>query len=108
MAVTITAEELRAALRLNDTAEETAEVTRLLAYCTEAVTQHAPDASETAMNEAVRRLAGYLFDQPEAGRGMAYANAMRSSGAARMLLPYRIHRAGYSDAVEAAQADGVS
>ena len=98
MAVSTTVAELRAALRLNDSAEETAEVTRLLAYATEAVTQHAPDASETAMNEAVRRLAGYLFDQPEAGRGMAYANAMRSSGAARMLLPYRVHRAGYADA----------
>ena len=108
MAVTLTVEELRAALRLNDSTEEIAEVTRLLAYATEAVEQHAPDASDTAMNEAVRRLGGYLFDQPEAGRGMAYANAMRSSGAARMLLPYRIHRAGYSDAVEAAQADGVS
>ena len=103
MVVTITAEDLVAALRLGDSAEETAEVTRLLAYTTEAVTQHAPEASETAMNEAVRRLAGYLFDQPEAGRGMAYANAMRNSGAARMLLPYRIHRAGYADAMAAAQ-----
>ena len=72
------------------------------------MTQYAPDASDTAHNEAVRRLSGYLFDQPEAGRGMAYANALRGSGAMRMLLPYRIHRAGYSDAVEAAQADGVS
>ena len=106
--VSITVAELTAELRLNDTAEETAEVTRLLAYATEAVTQHAPDASETAMNEAVRRLAGYLFDQPEAGRGMAYANALRSSGAARMLLPYRIHRLGLSDAVEAAQAVGTA
>ena len=56
------------------------------------------------MNEAVRRLTGYLFDQPEAGRGMAYANALRNSGAAGMLLPYRIHGLGYADAVEAAQA----
>ena len=108
MAVTITVEGLRAALRLNDTPEETAEVTRLLAYASEAVVKHVPDAPNVAQNEAVRRLSGYLFDQPEAGRGMAYANAMRSSGAARMLLPYRVHRAGYSDAVEAAQADGVS
>ena len=95
MAVTITAEELRAALRLNDSAEETAEVTRLLAYATEAVTKHAPEASDTAMNEAVRRLSGYLFDQPEAARGDGYANALRNSGASRTLLPYRIHRAGY-------------
>ena len=97
MAVTLTVAELVAALRLGDSAEEHAEVTRLLSYCTEAVTQHAPSASDTAMNEAVRRLSGYLFDQPEAGRGMAYANALRSSGAQRMLLPYRTHRAGYAD-----------
>ena len=94
MAVTITIEELQATLRLGDTAEETAEVTRLLAYASEAVTKHAPEATDTAMNEAVRRLSGYLFDQPEAGRGMAYANALRNSGAAAMLLPYRVHRAG--------------
>ena len=49
------------------------------------------------MNEAVRRLAGYLFDQPEAARGDAYSNALRNSGAQRMLLPYRLHRAGYAD-----------
>ena len=46
MAVTITVAELQAALRLGDTAEETAEVMRLLAYCTEAVVKHAPDAPE--------------------------------------------------------------
>ena len=40
MAVTITAVELAAALRLGDSAEETAEATRLLAYATEAVTKH--------------------------------------------------------------------
>ena len=99
MAVTMTIAELRAALRLNDSTEETAEVTRLLAYATEAVTKHAPNAPDVAHNEAARRVAGYLFDQPEAGRGMSYANALRSSGAARILLPYRVHRAGYADAV---------
>ena len=104
MAVTISVAELQAALRLGDRAEETAEVTRLLAYATEAVTQHAPDASETAMNEAVRRLSGHLFDQPEAARGDGYANALRYSGASRILLPYRVHRLGLSDAVSAAQA----
>ena len=103
MAVTLTVAEMLAALRLGDSAEETAEVERLLAYAALAVEQHAPSAPDIAQNEAVRRLGGYLFDQPEAGRGAAYANALRSSGAARMLLPYKVHRAGYSDAVEAAQ-----
>lgn len=103
MAVTLTVSELLAALRLGDSTEETAEVTRILAYAALAVEQHAPSAPDIAQNEAVRRLSGYLFDQPEAGRGAAYANALRSSGAARMLLPYKVHRAGYSDQVEAAQ-----
>ena len=104
MAITISVTELLAALRLGSSAEETAEATRLLSYASEAVTQHAASAPDIVQNESVRRLAGYLFDQPEASRSGAYANALRSSGAGRMLLPYRVHRAGYADAVEAAQA----
>ena len=96
MAVTLSAEELAGALRLGDSSEELAEVTRLLAYCAGAVTKHVADAPDFAHNEATRRLAGYLYDQPEAGRGDAYANGLRNSGAASMLLPYRIHRAGFA------------
>ena len=104
MAVTISVSALRDALRLTDTVEETAEATRLLTYATEAVTKYVASAPDSIHNEAVRRLAGYLYDQPEAAKGDSYANALRNSGAARMLLAYRVHRAGYSDAVEAAQA----
>ena len=39
-----------------------------------------------------------------ATNGAAYANALRNSGSAAILLPYRIHRAGVSDAVAEAQA----
>ena len=102
MAVTFTVAELAAALRLGDSLEETQEVTRLLAYSTEAVTLHAPSAPDVAHNEAVRRLCGFLYDMPEASRGDSYSNALRSSGAARMLFPYRLHRLGIAD------ADGVS
>ena len=98
MAVTIDAAGIVAALRLNDSSEELAEVTRILAYASDAVVVHVPNAPDSAQNEAVRRLCGYLYDMPEAARGDAYANAMRNSGAARMLLPYRRHRAGYADA----------
>ena len=42
MAVTLTAAQLVAALRLSDSPEELAEATRLLAYATEAVTKYAP------------------------------------------------------------------
>ena len=98
MAVTLNVSQLAAALRLGDSAEETAQVTRLLSYATTAVTRHLAGAFETTpeavVNEAVVRLSAYLFDQPNAGRGEAYANAMRSSGAAHILLPYVVHRAG--------------
>ena len=104
MAVTIDAAGLVAALRLGDSPEELAEVTRLLAYASEAVTKHVPTAPDAVHNEAVRRLAGYLYDQPEAARGDAYANALRNSGAARMMLPYRIHGVGIAGAVSEAQA----
>ena len=105
MAVTLTQAALSGALRLSDDAAEQAEAMRLLAYATEAVEQHAPSAPEATQNEAVIRLAAYLYDQPNAGRGLSYANALRNSGAAMILLPYRIHRAGSTgEAVAAAQA----
>ena len=109
MAVTLTVSELLAALRMGGSAEETAEATRLLAYATGAVVRHAPDAPDAAHNEAVIRVSGYLFDQPFATRDSAYSNALRNSGAASMLLPYRVHRAGsvssaVSEAVASARA----
>ena len=104
MSVTITIAEIVAALRLSDSPEELAEATRLLAYATEAVTKHVEIAPDAVHNEAVRRLVGYLYDQPEASRGDSYSNALRNSGSARMLLAYRVHRAGYTDAVASAQA----
>ena len=94
MAVTITPAQLAAAIRVGDSAEEAAEVTRLLEYATEAVTKHAPDAPAAVHNEAVVRLSGFMFDKPTTSRGDAFAFAMRSSGAARMLLPYTEHGAG--------------
>ena len=94
MAVDLTVAQLAAALRLSDSAEETAEATRLLAFATAAVVKHAPAAPDVVHNEAAIRLAGYLFDMPNAGRGAGYADSLRNSGAAAILLPYRIHRAG--------------
>ena len=108
MALTLTPAGLAAALRLGDSAEETAEATRLLAYVTEAISRHLGDAYEAApeviVDEAAIRLAGYAFDAPNAGRGLTYANAGRNSGAWTILLPFRVHRAGSTgDAVAAAQ-----
>ena len=92
--VTLTAQELAAALRLGDSPEELAQATRLLAYATEAVEKHAPEAPETVQNEAAIRIAGYLYDAPMSSRGAGYAAVLRNSGAAGILLPYRVHRAG--------------
>ena len=104
MAVTLTQAQLSAALRLGDSDEEGAEATRLLAYATEAVTQRAPFAPTATQNEAVVRLAAYLYDQPTASRGDNYANAMRNSGAGRMLLPWVEHRLGSTAAASGTAA----
>ena len=61
MAVTLSVAQLAAALRLNDSADETAKVTRLLGYVSVAIVNHAPSAPDVAHNEAARRLAGYLL-----------------------------------------------
>ncbi len=98
MAVDLTAAQLAAALRLGDSTDETAEAGRLLAVGTEAVSRHLAGAYDDApvaiVNEACIRTAAYLYDQANAGRGTAHADALRSSGARGLLLPYRIHRAG--------------
>ena len=102
MAVTISAADLAAALRLGSSAEELAQVTRLLAYACEAVKKHSPLAPKAVATEAVIRVAGYLYDAPTAARGAGYAAVLRNSGAAGMLLPYRVHRAGSTAAPGAA------
>ena len=94
MAITLTALELAAAMRIGDTPEELAEATRQLAFASEAVTRHAPDAPDVIQNEAVIRLAAYNHDRPFAAIDGRYSNAMRFSGAASILLPYREHGAG--------------
>lgn len=88
MAITIDVAGLRNALRLGDTTEETTELTRLLAYASAAVTQHAPKAPGAVQDEAVMRLAAYLFDKPFASRNDSFANALRYSGARSALLPW--------------------
>ena len=108
MPVTLTQAQLSDALRLTDSTEEIAEAARLLSYATVAVSRHLGDSYSTTpdavLDEATIRLAGYLFDQPNAGRGLMYADALRSSGAAMILLPFKVIRAGSTGALAAAQA----
>ena len=90
----ITANDLIRELRLGDTPEESAIVTRLLEVAKELVEKTAPSAPQTIKDEACIRLAAYLYDMPSAARGTAYASALRNSGAKSLLLPYRAYAVG--------------
>ena len=94
MAVTLTVDQLAAAMRLGDSTEERNEVVRLLAYASEAVVRHAPSCPDVVHDEASIRLISYIFDQPTASRRDAYQNAMRNCGAGRMMSPYMSHHLG--------------
>ena len=69
-------------------------MTRLLAVVEAMVEKYAPNAPAALQNEAAIRICGYLFDAPAAPGGAAYANALRNSGAAVLLLPWREYRLG--------------
>ena len=92
--VTLSAATLADAMRLGDSTADTATARRLLAVGTALVERHAPGAPCEILNESVIRVAGYLYDQPQAPGGAGYANALRNSGAAALLLPFRAIRAG--------------
>ncbi len=88
----LTAGSLAAAMRLTD-GEAPAEpllsiVNRLLAVGNAFVDKFAPAAPSAIRDEAVVRLAAYLYDQPHYGRAMAMASAWRSSGAAGVVGPW--------------------
>ena len=85
----LTTDNLITALRLGNTSEERAIAERLLGAAQQVVNQQAPNAPDVLKGEAIIRLAAYWYDQPNAGRGTAYASAFRNSGAKSILLPYR-------------------
>ena len=107
MAVTLTVAKLMANTGVDDIDDATELVTERLAYVTEAVTHNVPVAPDVVHNEAAIRLAGYLYDSPRAPSGTRYANAMRNSGAASILFPYRVHSAGLANAVADAADAGI-
>lgn len=93
----LTPAQLLAALRLDaDNAQDVAEATRILASANAMAQHYAPEAPEVIRDEAVIRLAGYLYDAPaapQAGAG-ASRSPLMASGASALLAPYRAHRAG--------------
>ena len=62
------------------------------------VDRHAPDAPDDVKNEATLRLFGWLFDSgsfsSDERPAVNSAGALIKSGAASLLKPWRVHRAG--------------
>ena len=85
----VTTDNLITALRLGDTSEERATADRLRSAAQELVNEEAPNAPDVLKDEAVIRLCGYWYDQPNAHRGAAFANAFRNSGAQSIVARYR-------------------
>ena len=98
MAVTLTSTQLAYRMRLiADTEEVLAEpqltvVSGILAAATALVQKYAPGAPDAIHNEAVTRLAGFLFDTPPSG-SRQWQNPMQQSGATAILSAYRVLRA---------------
>ena len=76
MAISLTQVELSSAIRLGDSAPRKSPRPRgCSTYTTAAISRNTlatsyEAAPEVIVNEAAIRLAGYLFDQPNAGRGL--------------------------------------
>ena len=85
----VTTDALIQALRLGDTPEERTIAMRLKRVAMAIVEREAPSAPAVLKDEACIRLAGYLYDMPQAYRGAAFANSFRNSGAQHLLQPYR-------------------
>ena len=98
MAVTITLESLAVALRVIVRPGQTIDegqreiLDGLLDVATGAVDSYAADTPAKTANEAVIRMAGYIFDVTPAGRSMEAPNAFILSGARALLAPYYVPR----------------
>ena len=102
----VTALQLAAAIRVGDgeTAliePELSIITRLLGVGQALVELYAPDAPEAIKDEATIRVAGYLYDQPNAGSADRYISAWRNSGG------YALVAAWVSRRAEVVGTDGV-
>lgn len=108
MPVSLTVAQFIADARIGATAAELDVATRRLAYAEAAIRQYLGKSYATApdvvLNEAASRLAAYQYDSPTVSGGAGFANALRNSGTTAILLPYRIHGLGQTDAIAEAQA----
>ena len=99
MAVTRTLAQLSADLRIGDgvtdpTGAQAVVLERIAATAAAMVQKYAPDAPDAIHNEALVRLAGWLYDADPSGQNPGGPAAMRASGAASILSPYKVRRGG--------------
>ena len=104
MAVTLTEVKMRRALEAHPAMAE-----RLHPVAVALVERYAPDAPEDVANEAVIRVAGWLYESPSSGvRSESVGDistswspnmtsALRHSGAMALLSPWKVRRAGAVD-----------
>ena len=103
MAVTRTLAQLAADLRMGDgvtdpTGPEGVVLGRIATSAAALVERYAPDAPEAIQNEAYVRLAGWLYDSDPSSTSPGGPVAMRASGAASLLAPWKVRRAGKIEA----------
>lgn len=97
--ITRTLAELAGDLRIGDgVAEPTGPAAvvleRIAATARVMVVAYAPAAPDEIHNESYARLAGWLFDADPSGSVPGGPTALRSSGAASLLGPYKVRRGG--------------
>ena len=98
LAVSRSLSELAVDLRVGDgdapTGAVLAVLTRIAATASALVERFAPDAPEAIHNEAYIRLAAWLYDSDPSGASPGGRSAMRASGAAALLSPYKVRPGG--------------
>ena len=94
MAVTVTEEQAVAGIYAQPSIETNARVRVILEAAIVMVEAYAPSAPEAIQNQATIRLVGYMHDSPLAPEYRSHSNPMAFSGAASLLSPYRVRRAG--------------
>ena len=99
MSVTRTLAQLAADLRIGDgVTEPTGAVavvlSRIGAAATAMVERYAPNAPDAIHDEAYVRVVGWLYDSDPTGASPGGPVALRSSGAASLLGPYKVRRGG--------------
>ena len=84
---------VRDALQIDDDLL-TSRLEALMDTACELVNQYAPGAPEAVAREALIRVAGWALESSAGNEETTHAGALRRSGAASLLSPWKVRRAG--------------